>query len=398
MSAPGQTLAVGSLGAQVAADRRASSLPWYCFATVFGAACIPIGASWDISWHSTIGRDSFWTPAHMMIYLGGALPGCICGWLVLKSTFWPAPGEQAATVRLWGFHGPLGAWVTIWGSFIMLVSAPFDNWWHNAYGLDVEILSPPHTLLALGIYAVGIGALLLVLAWQNRAGKEQRASAGRLVLFMCGVLVLQVSIVITEFTFPNQQHNAKFYRVACAMFPIYLVAATRASQSRWAATSAAAAYTVMVLVMVWLLPLFPAQPMLAPIYNPVTHMVPPPFPLLLIIPSLGIDLVMQRLGHGRGFWRDTGLACVLGPVFFLLLLGTQWPFSQFLLSPAARNPVFAGNAMWSYGAKLGDWCIRYWDVEADPLTLKAAIIAILYACLKSRIALWFGNWLSSVKR
>src|SRR5579863_5508751 len=107
MSAHSQTLAAGSIPASTPAALRASAVPWYCFATVFGAACIPIGASWDISWHSTIGRDSFWTPAHMMIYLGGALPGCICGWLVLKSTFWPAPGEQAATVRLWGFHGPL---------------------------------------------------------------------------------------------------------------------------------------------------------------------------------------------------------------------------------------------------------------------------------------------------
>ena len=213
-----------------------------------------------------------------------------------------------------GFSRAVGGRVTIWGSFVGAGFRAFRQLgWYNAYGLDVEILSPPHTLLALGIYAVGIGALLLVLSWQNRAPLEQRAAASRLVLFACGVLVLQVTIVVTEFTFPNQQHNAKFYRVACAMFPIYLVAATRASQSRWAATSASAAYTVMVLVMVWLLPLFPAHPMLAPIYNPVTHMVPPPFPLLLIIPSLGIDLEPQRLGRGRGFWRDTGLACVPGP-------------------------------------------------------------------------------------
>jgi len=32
----------------------------------------------------------------------------------------------------------------------MLTSAPFDNWWHNAYGLDVKIVSLPHSILALG--------------------------------------------------------------------------------------------------------------------------------------------------------------------------------------------------------------------------------------------------------
>ena len=48
-------------------------------------------------------------------------------------------------VRFWGFRAPLGAWVAIWGAFAMLTSAPFDDWWHNAYGLDVKVLSPPHS-------------------------------------------------------------------------------------------------------------------------------------------------------------------------------------------------------------------------------------------------------------
>src|SRR6185295_4733516 len=161
----------------------AQSLPWFVYAVVFAAACIPIGALWDISWHSTIGRDSFWTPAHIMIYLGGALPGMICGWLVLKTSFFGTDEERAASIGYLGFRGPLGAWVSIWGSLTMLVSATFDNWWHDAYGLDVAILSPPHSLLALGMYAVAVGAMLLVLSWQNRSAEETARSAGRLFMF-----------------------------------------------------------------------------------------------------------------------------------------------------------------------------------------------------------------------
>ena len=26
-----------------------------------------IGAYWDVAWHQTIGRDTFWTPAHLAI-------------------------------------------------------------------------------------------------------------------------------------------------------------------------------------------------------------------------------------------------------------------------------------------------------------------------------------------
>jgi hypothetical protein len=88
----------------------------------------------------------------------------------------------------------------------------------------------------------------------------------------------------------------------------------------------------------------------------------------------------------------------MGIVFFVLLIAVQWPFAKFLLSPASRNAFFAGNAMWGYNANLGDWCARFWNQANDPFTLKAALLAIVFGCLVSRIALWFGNWLSAVKR
>src|SRR4051795_800309 len=151
---------------------RPGMLPWYCLTAVFGATCIPLGVLWDISWHSTIGRDTFWTPAHLMTYVGGLIPGLPCGWLALKTHFFGSPDERAHAVSFWGFRAPLGCWVTIWGTFTMLVSAPFDNWWHDAYGLDVQILSPPHSLLALGMFAVNVGVLLLMLSLQNRSGVD----------------------------------------------------------------------------------------------------------------------------------------------------------------------------------------------------------------------------------
>ena len=44
-----------------------------------------------------------------------------------------------------------GRFLAGWGGIAMLTSAPFDNWWHAAYGLDVKIVSPPHALLILGM-------------------------------------------------------------------------------------------------------------------------------------------------------------------------------------------------------------------------------------------------------
>jgi len=56
----------------------------------------------------------------------------------------------------------------------MLTSAPFDNWWHEAYGLDVKIISPPHMLLALGIAGIMWGGAILAASYLNRADGEQR--------------------------------------------------------------------------------------------------------------------------------------------------------------------------------------------------------------------------------
>ena len=123
------------------------------------------------------------------------------------------------------------------------------------------------------------------------------------------------------------------------------------------------------MLMVWILPLFPAQPKLAPIYNPVDHMVPPAFPLLLVLPAFGIDLLMRRARRSlrpfrhreqseaadsmatsrRAPWRnDWFLAAGLAVVFLAIFVPAQWFFSIFLLSDAADNWFFARSGHWPY--------------------------------------------------
>lgn len=47
----------------------------HAYACVFAALCVMVGVYWDISWHMTIGRDTFWTPAHLVIQAGGLIAG-----------------------------------------------------------------------------------------------------------------------------------------------------------------------------------------------------------------------------------------------------------------------------------------------------------------------------------
>ena len=83
-----------------------------------------------------------------------AAAGVACGYLILSTTFQSRSSVSAASVSMWGFRGPLGAFICAWGGVAMITSAPFDNWWHAAYGLDVKIISPPHILRGHGSTAI----------------------------------------------------------------------------------------------------------------------------------------------------------------------------------------------------------------------------------------------------
>lgn len=374
---------------------------------MLGATSIVVGIFWDISWHRTIGRDTFWTPAHMAIYLGGLLGGLTAGWLVFRTTFFGSVQEKSAAVKLWGFRAPMGAWVTIWGCLAMLTSAPFDNWWHDAYGLDVKILSPPHTVLALGMWAVVLGALLLVLREQNNAaalaaGASNTIPSRWFFIYGNGVLLAMASVFLIENSFPNQQHSDPFFRMSAATYPLYLVGIARAAKFRWSATLMALAYMLIVAAMAWVLPLFPGEPRLGPISNRVTHFVPLPFPLLLLVPALGIDLIRMWLGAGRTWWRDWLIVLLSAIGFVALFSVTQWFFSKFLLSSYGQNWFFAADRHWGYTEELAEWRTQFWDransENNPPATMRTFIIALICAFVSSRLGLTLGNWMAKVRR
>ena len=336
---------------------KTSAIPWYLWAVAFASTSVIVGVIWDISWHRTIGRDTFWTSAHLAIYLGGAVAGLSCGWLVLATTFAGTARDKAGGVSFWGFRGPLGAWVCIWGSIAMITSGPLDDWWHNAYGLDVEILSPPHIVLAAGILAIQVGAMLMALARQN-SGRQGARTEQFLFIYAAGVLILMLATLGTEYiTFPNDQHGTMFLLVSALIFPFILVGLARSALFRWGATGAAAVYVGATVLMIWILQLFPAQPMLAPILRQVDHMVPPAFPILLVLPALVVDFIMHRMPAGARQW---GTAIGAGLAAMLVLGIVQWYFAEFLLSEGARNFVFAADK-WDYNSSPGAWQYEFWN-------------------------------------
>jgi hypothetical protein len=302
---------------------------------------------------------------------------------------------------VWGFHGPLGAWLCIWGAFVMIVSVPFDNWWHSAYGLDVQILSPPHTVLMIGVLGIEFGAILFALGAQNRAQDRDRIRYGYAYTFAIGVLIIMGSLALYEIAgYPNAWHAGGFYRATALPFPFMLAMVTRAAPVRWPALTAASIYMVIMLAMTWTLQLFPAEPRLAPIYHPVDHMVPLAFPLVLIAPAAVLDLIERRIR-----WRnDWVIALVMGFGFVTAMLLVHWPFGEFMLSPGARNFVFAADR-WPYMYPATEWRYEFWAVDRlpdgsmDVLNLASSLaFSVVLATLTARVGLALGSFTRRVLR
>jgi hypothetical protein len=373
-----------------------NSIPWYLWCVVLAVTSVTIGAHWDVSWHRSIGRDTFWTPAHLAIYACGVLAAISCGYLVLYTTIRKPAALVASSVEVFGFRAPLGAFIASWGGIAMLTSAPFDNWWHNAYGLDVKIVSPPHTLLMLGVFAVSVGTLILLLGAMNRATNEKTIhQLQALLLYVGGLMVVFQMFFRMEYTWDVFLHGSEAYESMAIGIPTLLAVLWQASRSRWACTWSTLIYMVFVEGAVLILPLFPAQPKLGPVFQMVTHFIPPKFPILLIVPAIALDLLWSKTPH----WKPWLTALMSGPTFVLALVAAEWPFADFLMSKSAANRFFATTYFGYYESQTSFDVMRRFVNPEHGLTLWSGLAwATLFAMLSAWVGIKLGRWMRAIQR
>src|SRR5258708_2005773 len=274
---------------------KSETIPWYIWSCIAASTGIMSGLYWDISWHQTIGRDTFWTPAHLLIQFGAILTAVSSSTLIFRTTFGQDEAAKRASVNVLGFRGPLGAFICAWGGAAMLVSAPFDNWWHNAYGLDVKIVSPPHAVLAVGIAGIMWGGVVLILGQMNRAEGAQRRRLELMLIFSGSFMVILDMLFKLEYTNRIFMHGLTMYLVIGIWLPVLLEVIARASGWRFARTAITSIYSVFFLLALWIFPLFPGEPKLGPVYQHVTHFIPLHFPVLLVAPAFALDLLWPKM-------------------------------------------------------------------------------------------------------
>lgn len=240
------------------------------------------GLLWDVAWHRTIGRDSFLSPPHVLMYAGVAANGLVSGWAVVC-------GRRSGA--------PVGFLLSGAGFGLAIGGAVLDEWWHANVGKDVNLWSPPHLVGLAGAALIALG-LIFALAAHTRYGLAPRRWAPRVILLFCFAdLVHKAMVALDHYTLDSWGRTPEFYPFLLALLlPAIFVSAVGAI-GPGAATATAVAFTVQHSLSLCVLLAFDMR---IPTFSPVP-----------ILPALAIDLVVLILARRAGSWIVLPLAGVM---------------------------------------------------------------------------------------
>lgn len=328
---------------------------------LLGSVICFLGTSWDIQWHTVIGRDRILIPPHLLMLGGVALGGIGALSDVLVETIW-ARRNPAVTARMVPFAGlfnaSLGAYVAGFAALCAAVAFPLDAYWHALYGIDVSIWAPFHIMILGGMGTISFGgAYMLASAARLAAGQgaltvTRLGYLGAAAAFAAAFDILMLLVlngiggrgmidlgVLTVDVFPL------LATILCATM---LVVAVQLVPWRWAATSVALIGLVFVGAVALLVP--PAtdalvglehQQFLRP--DPGVSLVALRWPLLPVLAAVAVDVVRRVRRSDRVLLAVCCLLASLpviparpleGVVFLFAVLGTAGAAASLLLGLA----------------------------------------------------------------
>jgi hypothetical protein len=294
---------------------------------LLGAIIFLEGTSWDIQWHSYIGRDRTLIPPHIMMLSGIALSG-IAGLLtVLIESWWVRHNDLVAKHSLSFaevFSGPLGAYLVGFMALTAAVAFPLDAYWHALYGIDVAIWAPFHIMFAASMGVVALGTAYMLASAAQMAASVGASAIGIRRAAMLGV-VLALATVLSIFTLLlfDALKRGNFIDLgfmSINVFPLLssllvafvLITAAYVIPWRWAATFVSACYLCLAVVMA-----------------------------VFVQPATAWLLTVERLNYRRSvpFTSVVALEWFITPLFVALLIDVimhrarrkQWPEKKLLL-------------------------------------------------------------------
>ncbi len=278
-----------------------------------------IGVYLDTAWHRTVGRDSFFILPHLFIYGGGlgiwaAALACIARATLGRGDEFGGPVLGLGRLRL-----PLGFALTAAGIVVIMAAAPVDAWWHNTFGKDVLIWSPPHLQLHLGAGITAIGLLFAVAAQRGRGVLARPWLWQGAMLGVLVDLVHRGHFVLAHYTMLAHARTPDLYPFLVAMLAPFVLTAAARALGPWAPTLACLAF----LGVAWLM-----DAMLRLIEYERYTLTP-----ILAVPAVVLSLAFWRARRQRDrAWLAAAAGVAFVVVFMAMevawmrwLVGRPWP-------------------------------------------------------------------------
>ncbi|HVF14575.1 MAG TPA: hypothetical protein VM942_08245 [Acidimicrobiales bacterium] len=321
-------------------ERRTGYAGWSVVGAVSGLSLLGlamIGLYWDIAWHVDFGRDKqVLTAPHLLILT--ALSGLMA---VALLTIAMATATGAA-VRL-----RLGRWRVPWSALLLLLVRAggllafiLDDLWHDAYGVDVTLLSPPH----LGLLASGSFSAIAVwlMLFEGRTDAEP-SRFGRFVhVVALGSMLIAFSTYQAELDYGMPLFSVLLLPVLLMAAAGLALVAARLSFGPGGAILAAVAFLV-------------SRGAVAVLMGAMDHTVPH---MALYLPAaVAVELAARWVGTDRPLrfaLACAGLVATLGlagewawqaAVGHHHIAGAAWPLALPLAGAAAVGGAVLGVAM-----------------------------------------------------
>lgn len=288
-----------------------------------------LGLYWDVAWHIDYGRDrgSLFTPSHVMILVG--LGGVIFA-AAIATLFVNLDGAKT------GFR--VGRLTIPWSAVLLtalgsgsVAAFPFDNLWHEAYGLDVTLWSPTHLQL-LGGGVLATLALWLMTAEALPFAKPKRLGRGIHAL-VGGAALVGLTTFQGEFEFGVPQFQALYLPVLITVAGAFTLVLARIALGRWGAVKVVINFLVI-------------KTFLAAVVGGALGHTTPLFALYL--PSaLAVEVAGWYLGTGRRLRFALGAGALVGTVGLvgeLAWVSLAWPFPAALIPKTAVLAPIAAMA------------------------------------------------------
>lgn len=283
--------------------------------TLLGALISYFALSWDIQWHTFVGRDRTLTPPHILLLSGIVVCGIGALVAVIVETQWVKNNQalkQYSTAFANRFAAPLGIYISGYAALNMAVAFPVDQYWHTLYGIDVTVWAPFHIMAISGLGFMALGAVFTLvsvakMATSLHANQEKRAAYSGAVVAMATSLAT-LSVLTAEGIDPDKFIQLGFTSID--LFPVLqglllgalLVATAYALPWRWAATSVVG--VVMLFMGINQLVVPPALTWLMQVeqltFRAIHRSTPPSlaaltfiWPVLMLISAILIDMLIQ---------------------------------------------------------------------------------------------------------